>query len=148
ALAPSVVQGRVSLLLLLVLTISSQAPSSSARVDDPAPPVRSVTVKGRVVSSDGDGLPDAHVFPLPAVPRDAVQSTSTAADAEGRFELRVTADRREACVAVFVPEVERRMLPLRAGPGESEVRIEPIGGTVIVRYHAPEDDRVPVLFHA
>src|SRR5262249_28175471 len=55
--APAVVQGLVSFLLLLVLASS--------------------TFKGRVVSAGGDGLPDAHVFPLPAVPHDAVQSAST-----------------------------------------------------------------------
>jgi hypothetical protein len=138
----------VSLALLLVLTASGQALAASGRVEDPGPPASPATVRGRVVSAAGQGLPDAHVFLLPPVPKDAVQSTSTAADSEGRFELRVPADRREVCAAVLVPNVERRMLPLRAGTDEKEVRIDPIGGTISVRYALPEDERVPVLFHA
>lgn len=149
--APAVVYGGVTPALLLALAVSRQALAAGIPFEDPTPPPRPATVRGRVVSASGEGLPDAHVFLLPPVPSDSVQSTSTAADAEGRFELRVPADNRdhrELCAAVLVPEVERRMLPLRTAPDETEVRIEPIGGTVTLRYHAPEDDRVPVLFHA
>jgi len=129
----------------LAALLACAIPVSAFAGDEPP---ASTAVRGRVVTAAGGGVPDAHVFLLPPRPSDGVQATSTAADPDGRFVLRAPTDRTHVCAVVVVPHVETMMLPFRVGSGETEVRIEPIGGTLTLRYVEPEDGRVPVLLHA